>query len=316
MTGPERTGGAADDEPGSTGCDNGISASETCRNCGTVLRGRFCHGCGQSADLRKRNVFRLFAETVSSVLNYDNRLLRTLSLLFLRPGVLAKDMIEGRIARHTPPLQTYVFSAALFVLMFTYALQLLSEPPPPSGAVAVTSNAPGTPAVAPENTAAPSLEEVREGLMTNWGLTAAQADALARGILKGMMDESAFLSLFAAEFGRFLICILPILALTLKVMYLGRRDVFLHDHFYVACYLSSSILLPGSVVVPFSYPLDLIGAIVISIWNAATTYQVLKTGYGSSRTGAFLKMIALWLGTLATLLLLVVGVFIRSVLQL
>src|SRR6185312_10961961 len=71
-----------------------------CANCGASLQGPYCHACGQNADAHKRSILHLVGEAIEGLFEFDGRLWRTLPALFFRPGRLARDYIEGRIARH------------------------------------------------------------------------------------------------------------------------------------------------------------------------------------------------------------------------
>jgi hypothetical protein len=86
-----------------------------CLNCGAVLAGRYCHECGQSSDLRHRSILHLLGEAPEGLFHADGRLWRTLPALFFRPGVLGKDYLEGRIARHVPPLRMFLVSLLIFI---------------------------------------------------------------------------------------------------------------------------------------------------------------------------------------------------------
>jgi len=92
-----------------------------CANCGTVLHGPFCHACGQNSDTHKRSIGHLIGEVLESLFELDGRLMRTLPDLFLRPGRLAKDYMEGRIARHVPPFRTFLVALLLFIFAAEHA---------------------------------------------------------------------------------------------------------------------------------------------------------------------------------------------------
>jgi hypothetical protein len=97
-----------------------------CANCGVVLQGPFCHGCGQTADNHKRSIFQLTWEAVEDMFHLDGRLSRTLPDLFLRPGRLARDYIEGRLARHVPPFRMFLVALLLFIFAAEYATHRLN----------------------------------------------------------------------------------------------------------------------------------------------------------------------------------------------
>ena len=97
-----------------------------CANCDAELRGPFCYSCGQSADNHKRSFFHLVWEAIADMFHLDGRLSRTLPDLFLRPGRLAKDYIEGRLARHVPPFRMFLVALLLFVFAAEYATHKLT----------------------------------------------------------------------------------------------------------------------------------------------------------------------------------------------
>jgi hypothetical protein len=92
-----------------------------CANCATPLNGRYCFACGQDADAHKRSILHLAWEGVEGMLHLDGRLRRTLPDLFLRPGRLARDYMENRIARHVPPFRTFLVALLLFVFAAEHA---------------------------------------------------------------------------------------------------------------------------------------------------------------------------------------------------
>lgn len=86
-----------------------------CANCDSELQGPYCHVCGQDSDTHKRSVLHLAWEAIEGLLHLDGRLMRTLPMLAFRPGALAKDFMEGRLARHTPPFRTFLVALLLFI---------------------------------------------------------------------------------------------------------------------------------------------------------------------------------------------------------
>ena len=93
-----------------------------CANCDAELQGPYCHECGQTSDNHKRSVFHLAWEVVGDMFHLDGRLSRTLPDLFFRPGRLAKDYMEGRIARHVPPFRTFLVALLLYIFAAEYAV--------------------------------------------------------------------------------------------------------------------------------------------------------------------------------------------------
>ncbi len=93
-----------------------------CANCDAALHGPFCHECGQTSDNHKRSILHLTREMIEDLFHLDGRLSRTLPDLFLRPGRLAKDYMEGRIARHVPPFRTFLVALLLYIFAAEHAV--------------------------------------------------------------------------------------------------------------------------------------------------------------------------------------------------
>lgn len=91
-----------------------------CENCGTALRGAYCHACGQSAEPPTRSVRAFLRQAAADLTSLDSRLLRTLGLLIARPGRLTREYLEGRRVRYTQPLQLYLGCAAAFFFVNAY----------------------------------------------------------------------------------------------------------------------------------------------------------------------------------------------------
>jgi hypothetical protein len=102
-------------EPGPT------AHADICANCATRLQGAYCHVCGQSAHGHKKALRHLAWEAIEGMFHLDGRLATTLPALFFRPGRLARDYMEGRIARHVPPFRMFLVALLVFIFTAEYA---------------------------------------------------------------------------------------------------------------------------------------------------------------------------------------------------
>ncbi len=100
---------------------------QPCANCGTPLEGWYCHSCGQNADTHHRTILHLIWEAIEGMFHLDGRLAKTLPLLLFKPGVLAKDYMEGRIARHVPPFRTFLVALLLFIFAAEHAIHQIKH---------------------------------------------------------------------------------------------------------------------------------------------------------------------------------------------
>lgn len=84
----------------------------SCLNCGTLLIGSHCHGCGQSAHVH-RTLTGFAHDIVHGVFHFEGKIWRTLPMIFFRPGQLTRRYINGERARFVSPFALFLFSVFL-----------------------------------------------------------------------------------------------------------------------------------------------------------------------------------------------------------
>ncbi len=94
-----------------------------CSDCGAETSGNFCANCGQPTHVH-RSLLHLGEELLHGVMHFDARIWRTLPLLWLNPGKLTREWIEGKRTRYVSPLAIFLFT--LFVMFF--ALSFMPHP--------------------------------------------------------------------------------------------------------------------------------------------------------------------------------------------
>ena len=109
-------------DPSAPASEGEAAASEgaagICPECGTLLVGDFCHGCGEkrpgSRDLSIRHFFSEAAQELTSV--EHSKLYHTLRALLFRPGFLTNEWVAGRRRRYLKPLNLClgIFALSLF----------------------------------------------------------------------------------------------------------------------------------------------------------------------------------------------------------
>ncbi len=90
---------------------------EPCRNCGDPTGGAFCSRCGQRKVEVQVSLKVLLQEVAREQLGLEGRLPRTLRALFLQPGRLTRDYLEGRVERYIRPFKLYLVSSLLLFLL-------------------------------------------------------------------------------------------------------------------------------------------------------------------------------------------------------
>jgi len=94
-----------------------------CSDCEAPVSGRFCSNCGQPTHVH-RSLLHLGEELLHGVMHFDARIWRTLPLLFINPGRLTREWVQGRRTRYVSPLAMFLFT--LFVMFF--ALSFMPHP--------------------------------------------------------------------------------------------------------------------------------------------------------------------------------------------
>lgn len=93
----------------------------SCANCGEILRGEFCHACGQKSGHHHLDFHHFAHEAIHEFLHLDGKIVQTLKSLVFRPGELTRQFVAGRRARYIGPIRLYLtFSILFFALAATF----------------------------------------------------------------------------------------------------------------------------------------------------------------------------------------------------
>mgnify|MGYP005990799685 CR=1 FL=1 len=109
---------------------HGKLAHGLCLNCGTALRGEFCHACGQSGHVH-RSLHSIGHDLLHGVFHFEGKIWRTLPMLVLQPGALTRRYIAGERARFVSPLALFLFAVFLmFASIHAFGGELGADLPP------------------------------------------------------------------------------------------------------------------------------------------------------------------------------------------
>lgn len=89
-----------------------------CLNCGTEVQGKYCHNCGQENVEPKETFWHLVTHFFNDITHFDGKIFATLKYLLFKPGFLSKEYMKGRRASYLNPIRMYVFTSAIFFLIF------------------------------------------------------------------------------------------------------------------------------------------------------------------------------------------------------
>jgi len=305
------------EDPGHAVLGNG------CLNCGANLHGRYCSDCGQSSDDHKRPILHLLWEGMEGLVHLDGRLIRTLPLLFFRPGQLARDHMDGRRMRHVPPFRLFLVSLFLFMLSMEVAVHGM----PHGHGMTITvheGNVTRVVEATPGQMAdILSGEKTPEQVANGVGVARPGADgetqaapnehfwsdprSWIRGRLQRALASPEYFELLVFTWAhRLAILFLPIFAVELMLLYSRHRQFYAYDHLMVSMQFLAFVFLVTGLA--WLAPGPLRGAAIFgaAVWVPFNLHGLLRGAYGSGFAGALTRTIGLWLGTQIVFIVLVV----------
>jgi len=97
------------------------SSADICANCGAPRPGEYCAACGERRVHRHELKLSAFAASALEEITdlQHSRLLNTLRVLILRPGVLTTEYLRGRRMTYIGPFKIYLASFALSFLLYS-----------------------------------------------------------------------------------------------------------------------------------------------------------------------------------------------------
>ncbi len=91
---------------------------KNCLNCNAVVHGRYCHMCGQENLKPEETTWHLISHFFNDITHFDGKFFSTLKYLIFKPGFLSREYKAGRRASYLNPVRMYVFTSAIFFLIF------------------------------------------------------------------------------------------------------------------------------------------------------------------------------------------------------
>lgn len=84
-----------------------------CKNCDAATQGKFCSSCGQQVDTHRITVPHLSHELIHALTHADKGFLLLLKELITKPGIIARQYVEGKRKKYFNPLSFVVITTAL-----------------------------------------------------------------------------------------------------------------------------------------------------------------------------------------------------------
>lgn len=95
-----------------------------CKNCEHVFQGNFCSNCGQKTNTKRLDIHYIYDELKYTFLHINNGLLFTSKQLFIRPGDMVREFIEGKRVKHYKPILMVFVLAGITGLLMHYSGEL------------------------------------------------------------------------------------------------------------------------------------------------------------------------------------------------
>ncbi len=305
-----------------------LSPPRLCSNCRCMLQGNFCSACGQPDKDVKRPLLNLLKELMNVIFELDGRAYRTLFFLFVRPGFLSKEYVEGRRASYTPPLRLFLILSILlfFFVSFNNFIDNIDNSVANLESAASTidaedsQTAPSTGDAADEDTSlssaadneelASDLQEI-EAVITELVLPLISAEANSRLInfiisqtetnyRRIREDPSEFISDSLEYITAFLLLMMPLMAVIQKILYIRSKHFYV-EHFILTLHNHTFLVLVALISFPLgaaesssiwiiNWPASLL-AIAMNLWMVTYLFLSMKRFYSGGYLLTALKFI-------------------------
>ncbi|SHL96397.1 Protein of unknown function [Chryseobacterium carnipullorum] len=90
----------------------------TCKNCGNNFEGNFCNHCGQSSKTSRINLDFLWEDIQHGIFHYDKGIVFSGKSMFLKPGSIIKEYIDGKRVGHFRPISLSLVLAGIYALIY------------------------------------------------------------------------------------------------------------------------------------------------------------------------------------------------------
>lgn len=90
---------------------------EICKNCGSVINGKYCANCGQKVYTEKdKSLKHLLEEVFHFITHFEGKLFTSLKTILRTPGKLSVDYSEGIRQKYYKPISLYLLLVILYLI--------------------------------------------------------------------------------------------------------------------------------------------------------------------------------------------------------
>ena len=291
-------------------------SEKRCLNCESLIHGRFCQVCGQENSDHHLGFWQMVKHFIFDIFHFDGKFFSTLKKLFTRPGSVSKEFIEGKRVSNLDPVKMYVFTSAIFFLLFFKLYQPNVKTSTATEKTPVASQVTAGSAtnrsfvngfdIAPY-TSLEAFDSAQNKLPANQKLGGIKRLIIRKAVylhthygFDGYALAMAFINDFIHRLPQAMFVTLPLFALLLKLLYARRKQwlyfehVIFSIHIFVTgftCILLSLLFqrLSGWMVVPFIGSLQVLPVLALMLY----LYLAMRLFYGQSWGKTLLKCLLL-----------------------
>jgi hypothetical protein len=199
--------------------------SETCANCQTTLvpNELYCYHCGQHIISYRKKSTHLVRDYFASLPNAEPKTLKTIGVMFGKPGKLTVDYLDGKRVRYDSPFTLYLtLSFIFFALLAIYAKSNID----PRFKVDDKE----------WKEAFQKESEAHGGINSKWPFLEDKLEKMSE------MNHEMISDALISSFSKAMFVLLPIFALILKMLYIRRKRLY-YDHFIFAVHIHAQVML-------------------------------------------------------------------------
>jgi hypothetical protein len=138
---------------------------------------------------------------------------------------------------------------------------------------------------------------------------------LKAGLIKALENPEYYMLVMFGWGHRLAVLLLPMLGLSLALVYVNKRQFYIYDHLIVATNLLSFSFLTNALGLVLPEMVRGWWFFLLMFWTPINLFQTLRGAYGSSIVGAVFKTLIVWTSTFFSFLVLLTGLLIFSLAQ-
>ena len=92
--------------------------NDQCKNCGTLLKGDYCHNCGEKVLTHRDKAMRNWlSEVFSNFIQLDGKFINSIKGLLFRPSEMAKNYAEGKRKPYLNAVNFFLIANLVYFLL-------------------------------------------------------------------------------------------------------------------------------------------------------------------------------------------------------